>query len=124
MNVVLNTGGGGYWSNTKAAVRITDIKLGGGTQWEEEDRIFGELRVYFDIDTWDVDKLGLIYTDRQFEKELREFLNQQGLPGKDVSYSEQGMQGDDYVSLDAGTEFYRAWMKKFGIEFKEMVDIC
>jgi hypothetical protein len=97
--------------------------LGQGTQWEDEDRIFGELRVYFDIDTWDVDKLGLIYTDRQFEKELREFLNQQGLPGKDVSYSEQGMQGDDYVSLDAGTEFYRAWMKKFGIEFKEMVDI-
>jgi hypothetical protein len=28
------------------------------------------------------------------------------------------------VSLDAGTEFYRAWMTKFGIEFKEMVDIC
>jgi len=123
MNVVLNTGGGGYWSNTKTAVRITDIKLGGGTQWEGEDRIFGELRVYFDIDTWDVEKLGLIYTDRQFIKELREFLNAQGLPGKDVDYSEQGMQGDDYVSLDAGTEFYRAWMAKFGIEFKEMVDI-
>jgi hypothetical protein len=51
-------------------------------------------------------------------------LNAHGLPGKDVEYSEQGMQGDDYVSLDAGTEFYRAWMKKFGIEFKEMVDIC
>jgi hypothetical protein len=123
MNVVLNTGGGGYWSNTKTAVRITDIKLGIGTQWDDEDRIFGELRVYFDIDTWDVNKLGLIYTDRQFEKELREFLNQQGLPGKDVSYSEQGMQGDDYVSCDAGTEFYRAWMAKFGIEFNKMVDI-
>jgi hypothetical protein len=123
MNVVLNTGGGGYWSNTKTAVRITDMKLGGGTQWEGEDRIFGELRVYFDIDTWDVNKLGLIYTDRQFEKELREFLDAQGLPGDDVCYSEQGMQGDDYVSLDAGTEFYRAWMTKFGIEFKELVDI-
>jgi len=122
MNVVLNTDGGGYWSNTKTAVRITDIKLGGGTQWEDEDRIFGELRVYFDIDTWDVDKLGLIYTDRQFEKELREFLDQHGLPGKDVSYSEQGMQGDDYVSLDAGTEFYTAWMAKFGIKRDELVE--
>ena len=124
MNVVLNTSGTGYWNRTAKAVTVTDIKLGGGTQWEDEDRIFGELRVYFDIDTWDVDKLGLIYTDRQFEKELREFLDAHGLPGDDVSYSEQGMQGDDYVSLDAGTEFYRAWMAKFGIEFKEMVDIC
>jgi hypothetical protein len=124
MNVVLNTGGGGYWSNTKAAVHVTDMKLGRGTQWEDEDRIFGELRVYFDIDTWDVNKLGLIYTDSQFMGELRALLKAHGLPGDDVSYSEQGMQGDDYVSCDVGTKFYTAWMKKFGIKFKEMVDIC
>jgi hypothetical protein len=123
MDVVLNTGGGGYWSNTKTAVRIIDIKLMQGTQWEDDNEIHGELRVAFDTATWDVDKLGLIYTDRQFEKELREFLDAHGLPGDDVCYSEQGMQGDDFVSLDAGTKFYAAWMKKFGIEFKELVDI-
>jgi hypothetical protein len=100
------------------------MKLGRGTQWEDEDRIFGELRVYFDIDTWDVNELGLIYTDGQFMGELRALLKAHGLPGDDVSYSEQGMQGDDYVSCDVGTKFYTAWMKKFGIEFKEMVDIC
>jgi len=109
MNVVLNTGGGGYWSNTKTAVLVTDLRLG----YVADDKEFGELRVHFDTDTWDVNKLGLIYTDRQFLAELRKFLIQHGLPGKDVDYSEQGMQGDDYVSLDVGAKFLQAWEAKF-----------
>jgi hypothetical protein len=109
MNVVLNTGGGGYWSNTKTAVLVTDIKLG----YVADDKEFGELCVYFDTGTWDVNKLGLIYTDKQFLAELRKFLIQHGLPGKDVDYSEQGMQGDDYVSLDVGAKFLQAWEAKF-----------
>jgi hypothetical protein len=109
MNVVLNTGGGGYWSNTKTAVLVTDIKLG----YVADDKEFGELCVYFDTGTWDIEELGLIYTDRQFLKELREFLEQHGLPGKDVDYSEQGMQGDNYVSLDVGAKFLRVWEAKF-----------
>ena len=121
--VIFNTSGTGYWSGAEKAVTIVDIKLGGGTQWEGEADIFGELRVYFDIDTWDVETDGLIYTDRLFIKQLQKFLTAHGLPGDDVCYSEQGMQGDDYVSLDAGTEFYTAWMAKFGIEFKDLVEM-
>jgi hypothetical protein len=124
MNVVLNTNGVGYWSNTAKAVTIVDMQLGMGTQWEGEADIHGELRVAFDTATWDVDTDGLIYTDRQFIKELREFLDAHGLPGADVDYSEQGMQGDDYVSLDAGTAFYTAWMAKFGIAQKELVEVA
>jgi hypothetical protein len=56
----------------------------------------------------------LIYTDRQFQNELRVFLNQHGLVGADVDYSEQGMQGDDYVSLDVGRKFLKSWEAKFG----------
>jgi hypothetical protein len=123
MNVVLNTNGVGYWSNTAKAVTIVDMQLGMGTQCAGEDEIYGELRVAFDTATWDVDTDGLIYTDRQFIKELRDFLDAHGLPGADVDYSEQGMQGDDYVSLDAGTAFYTAWMKKFGIAQKELVEV-
>jgi hypothetical protein len=122
MNVVLNTSGSGYWSRTAKAVTIVDMQLGMGTQWDGEDDIHGELRVVFDTATWDVDKEGLIYTDSLFIKELREFLVAHGLPGEDVCYSEQGMQGDDYVSLDAGTEFYTAWMAKFGIAQNELVE--
>ena len=118
--VILHTGGGGYWSNTQKAVRIVDMRIG---YIDEDELDFGELRVYFDTKTWDVNEDGLIYTDRKFERELREFLNAHGLPGKDVSYSEQGMQGDDYVSLDAGTAFYNAWMQKFNIAKADLVEV-
>jgi hypothetical protein len=118
--VVLNTNGVGYWSNVAKPVTIKDMVLGTGMQ--DEDSIFGELQVYFDTSTWDVNVDGLIYTDRLFITELRTFLDSQGLPGADVSYSEQGMQGDDYVSLDAGTEFYTAWMAKFNIPAEALVE--
>jgi hypothetical protein len=112
MNVVLKTGGGGYWSNTKTEVLVTDLRLG----YVADDKEFGELRVYFDTGTWDIEELGLIYTDKQFLGELRALLNAHGLPGKDVDYSEQGMQGDNYVSLDVGAEFLDSWARKFGVD--------
>ncbi len=121
--VILHTAGNGYWSDAEKAVTITDIQLGVGTQWEDEDEIFGELRVHFDTDTWNPEADGLIYTDRLFLRELQEFLTAHGLPGDDVCYSEQGMQGDDYVSLDAGTAFYKAWMQKFNVAFEQQVEI-
>lgn len=117
MNIVLNTGGGGYWSNTEKAVTVTDMQLG----YISDELDFGELRVYFDTDTWDVNELGLIYTDRTFERELREFLDLQGLVGKDVSYSEQGMQGDNYVSCDIGKPFLDSWAAKFGTDLAAML---
>ena len=123
--VILNTNGNGLWSDAAKAVRIVDMQLGKGTIWEGEtlDDAFGELRVYFDTDTWDTREDGLIYTDKQFINELRVFLDSQGLPGKDVCYSEQGMQGDDYVSLDAGAKFYKAWMSKFGIAQEQLIEV-
>ena len=121
--VILNTNGNGLWSDVERAVRIVDMVLDVGTEYEDDKTIFGEFRVYFDTDTWDTYKDGLIYTDKGFLRELREFLNAHGLPGDDVSYSEQGMQGDDYVSLDAGTKFYNAWMQKFNIAKEDLVEV-
>ena len=122
--VLFNTNGTGLWSNTTTTVTITDMTLGKATMFEgDTDKdMFGELRVYFDTDTWDTQKDGLIYTDRLFIKELRAFLNAHGLPGNDVDYSEQGMQGYIYVSLDVGHKFYKAWIKKFGIAKETMID--
>ena len=107
VNETLNTGGGGYWSNTKTAVEITALQLA----YLNDQLDFGELRVYFNTATWDVNKLGLIYTDRQFEQELKELLVQKGFDVKDVSYSEQGMQGDNYVSCDVGECFINTFMQ-------------
>ena len=116
--VILNTAGNGLWSSEDRAVTVTDIKLG----YVDDDLDFGELCVYFDTETWDVNEQGLIYTDRQFMRELREFLDAQGLPGADVDYSEQGMQGDNYVSLDIGEEFLAAWARKFSVDLRAKVD--
>jgi hypothetical protein len=109
--VVFSTAGDGYWSNVSKDVEVTDMQLGS----VNDDQDFGELRVYFDTDTWDVNKDGLIYTDSRFKQDLMQFVKQQGLV-VDLCYSEQGMQGDDYVSLDVGAEFLDSWARKFGVD--------
>ena len=106
--VTLNTNGHGYWSNKAKAVEIVDMRVA----YVSDDKEFGELRVYFNTATWDVDTDGLIYTDKQFRKELNTFLVTQGLAT--VNYSEQGMQGDNYVSCDVEADFITAWESKFG----------
>jgi hypothetical protein len=91
------------------SVPVTELELA----YNDDDH-FGELRVYFDTMVWITDKFGLIYTDPQWLKELRNLLRQLEFSvaaAKDVSYSEQGMQGDDYVSLDVGAKFIKAWKK-------------
>jgi len=111
MKVIFNTVGDGYWSNVAKAVEITDMQLG----YVSDEKDFGELRVYFNTDTWNVNKDGLIYTDSLFKQDLMQFVKQQGLV-VDLCYSEQGMQGDNYVSLDVGEEFLQSWARKFGQE--------
>jgi hypothetical protein len=111
MKVQFNTSGDGYWSNVSKSVEVTDMKLG----YVSDDKDFGELCVYFNTDTWNVDVDGLIYTDTQFKQDLMQFVKQQGLV-VDLCYSEQGMQGDNYVSLDVGAEFLDSWARKFGVD--------
>ena len=106
-NVIFNTDGRGYWSNKAKAVEIVDMRLG----YVAEDRDYGELRVYFNKATWDVSKQGLIYTDKQFMRELCELLTAKGFDASDLSYSEQGMQGDTYVSCDVGECFINTFMQ-------------
>lgn len=116
--VIFNTIGDGYWSNVKKAVQIVDMQLG---SYISDELDFGELRVYFN-DSWDIYQDGLIYTDSQFLTELRQFLKSHGLPGDDVEYSEQGMQGDDFVSLDIGGKFLKAWSDKFQLNLHRLLD--
>lgn len=110
-DVIFNTAGDGYWSNVSKSVRITDMQLG----YVSDEGDFGELRVYFDTATWDVNTDGLIYTDSQFKQDLMAFVKEHGLV-VDLCYSEQGMQGDDYVSMDVGQEFLASWAQKFGVD--------
>jgi hypothetical protein len=97
-DVVCNTNGRGYWSNVAQAVNVTKATVA----YVNDEGDFGELRVYFN--NWDTDKLGLIYTDKQFMQEFKAVLaTKLGFTDKQLKnlcYSEQGMQGDNYVSMD------------------------
>jgi len=104
VNKSLNTSGNGLWSSKVESVKVTGLDL----EYVNDEGVYGELRVYFDTTSWDIDKDGLIYTDKQFLKELKVLLAEQYL-GTDVSYSEQGMQGDTFVSLDCGSDFIKSF---------------
>ena len=117
VTTILNTDGRGLWSTKSKSVTITNLSLSISTIEDDDNRkLFGELCVYFNQASWDTDKDGLIYTDKLFVEELHIFLKSQGFSEKaieDVYYSEQGMQGDDYVSLDADHLFCKEWLAKF-----------
>lgn len=108
-NLYFKTAGDGYWSNRQTEVNILNIDI---PYIDSTEGTFGELVVTFDVDDWNIDTDGLIYTDSQFLADLRQHLINEGFSKEAVmalDYSEQGMQGEDYVSLDAGEEFLRQW---------------
>jgi hypothetical protein len=105
-NHTLSTGGNGLWSIKAKDVSCTVLDV----PYINEGETFGELRVYFDRTSWDVYNDGLVYTDKKFLKQLRNKLTEQGFVATDVDYSEQGMQGINYVSLDVGEEFLCSWL--------------
>ena len=108
VTATLNTNGKGYWSRKATAVEITGLQLA----YTNDELDFGELRVFFNTKTWDVNKDGLIYTDKQFMQELKELLVQKVFDTSDLSYSEKGMQGDTYVSCDVGECFINTFMQE------------
>jgi hypothetical protein len=100
----LHTNGRGYWSSKATAVTIEALDL----QYITNDKDFGELCIHFNTNDWDTKTDGLIYTDKKFMSELRTYLQTVGFTAEeanDVDYSEQGMQGDTYVSCDVGLDF-------------------
>lgn len=115
INTWITTAGDGLWSDVSRRVKLTSLSL----PYLNSSRDFGELRAYFDIKTWNVNEDGLIYTDTQALSEFVDFLSSMGIDGSDVSYSEQGMQGTNYVSLDVGSNFIDSFISVFPEEFVE-----
>ncbi len=107
VNATLQTAGNGYWSNVQRSVEITHLQLA----YTNDELDFGELRVRFNTNTWDVNQHGLIYTDSLFLEQLKDLITAKGFDASDVTYSEQGMQGDNYVSCDVGECFINTFMQ-------------
>jgi hypothetical protein len=112
LSAILHTDGKGFWSSQKREVKVVACDLSDYGVYEDEPQDCGELRVRFTKGSWNTEKHGLIYTDNLFLKELRAHLQLVGFTrgqALDVGYSEQGMQGMDYVSLDVGKSFLKGW---------------
>ena len=108
VNKMFTTCGDGYWSTVAKEVFVESIAMFISTENigdEDEEAMYcdGDLQAYFTEETWN-DSYGLIYTDSAFLECVRTELIKAGISieaAEDVCYSEQGMQGDDYVSMDA-----------------------
>ena len=105
VNFVTKTGGRGYWSTVAKTVKINRVTLA----WVSDDGDFGELRAFFDPKEWNVSYNGLIYSDMAWKHSFLTCMEKEfGFSPDailDVSYSEQGMQGETYVSMDVGEQF-------------------
>lgn len=111
----LHTNGRGLWSDRIATIRTTHMTLQAWkVDWISRNtgKYYGELRLYFDTSTWNIDTDGLIYTDERFLREFKRALKSRGLPTIGVDYSEQGMQGKNYVSFDVNDAFVKSYSRK------------
>ena len=112
VNISAKTVGNGLWSRVEKTVRVSKFELHYPSKDTEKNNYHCELRAYFPVKSWNIEKHGLIYTDRNWLTEFRKGLMESGFSKKaanDVCYSEQGMQGDNYVSLDAGDHFIKEY---------------
>ena len=133
VNIEVNTNGKGLWSEEARLVIINRIDIGySSLKYYPEDEFNGELRAYFDPfgftrGSWNVPGFGLIYTDKLWMREFKKGLRAAGFSIKavqNVSYSEQGMQGDDYVSMDIGPAFYASWKRINKIKSEDLTCVA
>ncbi len=64
------------------------------------------------VEGWKSEIHGLIYTDETFEKEIQRLLGEFNVPNE-VYYTEQGMQGNNYVSMSAGGKFFDWFVSQY-----------
>lgn len=120
VNIEANTNGKGLWNEEERMVRITRVGFGyKSITYYPDEPFHGELRAYFDphgfdSGSWNNAGHGLIYTDKLWLREFKLGMRKHGFSIKavqNISYSEQGMQGDNYVSMDVGPAFYASWVR-------------
>lgn len=115
VNFCCSTNGNGHWSRFSKDILHKKISLV-VTFHDPELKIpsMTELRVYFSKEDWDTEEHGLIYTDRQWIINLKSNFVKLGFSKsslKKLVYSEQGMQGDDYVSMDVNDDFIEVYFE-------------
>ncbi len=113
------TNGSGLWSNSEKKIQHNRAELIFFSESVDNKSSFvvnhAELKIYFSKKYWDVNQYGLIYTDRNWIRDLRKYFQSMGYSKaavKTIDYTEQGMQGSNYVSLDVGRSFLKQFVEK------------
>jgi len=124
--IICKTDGKGLWSEAVRTITIRRIELdymipdidldlrhAAGIASDDlytgdADELCVTFRVYFTKKDWNIDKHGLIYTDDSFIRDLRKQMNAMPMfrgifttrGYAAVDYTEQGMQGTNFVSVE------------------------
>lgn len=128
--MICSTNGKGLWSSDIRTTPIFKIEMEVGGSYLNlftySPVLPIHLKVYFPKKSWDLEKNGLIYTDKKWIKEFREgfkasFPHLSWLASH-IDYTEQGMQGVNYVSLECSL-FSMNHIKKFNKSLQAMGNI-
>ena len=104
------TNGDGLWSDKQKEVKLLSIEIAfynydgeniSSLDFDPAGQC-GSANIEFDTSTWDVNTDGLIYTDSVIDDINKLLAEQLGYSNteKVLHWSEQGMQGDDYLNFD------------------------
>jgi hypothetical protein len=95
----------GLWGRNEDKIIQYKIKKIEFAYEDKDDPEYVQINVY--LDKYDYKKYGLIYTDDTFERSFN-FLVKHSKLGRyvrgSISYTEQGMQGKDFVSMELNTK--------------------
>lgn len=82
----------GYWGNSDSSEEYIITKVEVNYDVEEN---YGDVNIF--LTDYYAGRYGLIYTDKKFEEDIHKLIKDSGLR---LEYSEQGMQGGNYVNMD------------------------
>ena len=93
-DIIIQTDGKGLWSKARRALSIDKVEIIHGGAF---------IKAYWAKGHWDTSRHGLIYTDERALAGLRAGLAEFVDNIETLRYTEQGMQGDDFISLQITT---------------------
>lgn len=86
--------------NHPAQIQLTTATIVDTSELDDDDAGCGNLSVSVDFEGWDINKNGLLYTD-SCVAEIQSLIRTATGIEVDIDWSEEGMQGDDYLHFDA-----------------------
>lgn len=86
------------WANQPKELSFKVVEV--DVPYVAEEGYKGFISVNMRLQDYDEEKIGSVYTDTKFLKNVRDIVEQANLNPDSINYSEYGLQGKDYVNFD------------------------